>query len=154
MSHVTAVKVQIKDLAALKAACKAIGLEFREGQRTYKWYGRWMNDYSAQDAAFQQGIDPKTYGTCDHAIAVPGNKQAYEIGVVNRGDHHAMVWDFWNGGLGLEAAVGHGAERLIEAYTTEVAVNTAKQFATDNGYTYTEELNRETGERELVLRQY
>ena len=45
MSHVSTINVEIRDLEALKEACKVLGLEFKEGQKTYKWFGRHVGDY-------------------------------------------------------------------------------------------------------------
>ena len=45
MSHVTVIAVELKDLDALKAVCAALGLEFRENQKTYRWYGRHVGDF-------------------------------------------------------------------------------------------------------------
>ncbi len=45
MSHVATIEIQIKDLAALKQAAKDLGLEFRENQKTYRWYGYSVGDY-------------------------------------------------------------------------------------------------------------
>lgn len=42
MSHVTACQVEIKDLAELKRACEALGLTFCEGQKTHRWFGRFL----------------------------------------------------------------------------------------------------------------
>jgi hypothetical protein len=99
MSHVAMVSIEIKDLDALKVAAEECGLEFRENQKTYKWYGKWMNDYSGDDAAYKAGLDPKDYGKCAHAIGVPNNNRAYEIGVIDKGEgKYGLVWDFWQGG--------------------------------------------------------
>ena len=71
MSLVSCVKVIIKDIDTLVEEAEKLGLEFHEGQTTYKWYGQWIRDYHADDAAYKHGIDPKKYGTCTHALSVP-----------------------------------------------------------------------------------
>lgn len=120
-SHVVKVKTVINDLDALARACRAIGLEFRQGQQHYRWYGRSVGDYP-----LPEGITSDMLGHCDHAIAVPGNNQAYEIGVVKMPDGtFSLLWDFWNGGYGLEAAVGKDCGRLTGAYNLEVAATAA-----------------------------
>ena len=127
MSHVATVAVEVKDLAALRAACAAVGLEFREGQKTHRWYGKWVNDYSGANAAFRAGISPSDYGKCDHAIGVPGNARAYEIGVVRRPNgSYALAWDFFGGGFGLEAVAGAGCSKLVTAYVQEVATRSLR----------------------------
>ena len=36
MSHVANVEVEVQDLEILKRACDTLGLEFREGQKTWE----------------------------------------------------------------------------------------------------------------------
>lgn len=125
MSHVATVDIEIKDLAALKAACKRIGLEWREGKQTYKWYGYHVGDYP-----LPAGFTKDELGKCEHAIGVPGNERAYEIGVVKRKDGKpglSMLWDFYQGGYGLEALAGANCNKLRQAYAVEAAKNAAKK---------------------------
>lgn len=122
MSHVATVELEVRDLGALRAACASVGLEFREGQRTFRWFGKFLNDYKGTDAAFRSGIDPKDYGKCEHAIGVAGQPHAYEIGLVRKPNGaYALAWDFWRGGYGLEAVAGKGCVNLVRAYAGEVA---------------------------------
>ena len=123
MSHIASVTLVVKDLDCLRAACTDLGLEFREGQTTYKWFGRWMNDYSAREAAVSNGFNPKEFGQSEHAIGVPGDSRAYEVGVVKNpnGPGYTLLYDNWQGGLGLEALIGKGADKLKQAYATRVA---------------------------------
>ncbi len=147
MSHITTLKIEIKDLQALKDACKAVGLEFREGQKTYKWYG-----YST--GAVPEGFTAKDLGKCDHAIGVKGKKDAYEIGVCQRGGKYLMLWDFWNGGFGLQEIAGKDCCNLTQAYTRNVSVKEAKKIANAHNMTVTEEVDADTGEIVLTLRSY
>ena len=120
MSHVVTIDVQVKNLEALKAAAAECGLEFREGQTTYKWYGSWVRDYNAQDAAYRHGVAPERYGKdAAHALGVPNNSNAYEIGVVPLPDAsgYTLVWDNWCGGHGLQALIGQNADKLKAAYS-------------------------------------
>lgn len=129
MSHVATIDIEIKDLAALQAACTEIGMEFHEGQKEFKWYGRWVGDYNGRDAAFNSGIDPKDYGKCTHALSVPGNKNAYEIGVIAQKDgSFKLAWDFFAGGYGLQKVVGEKCGKLVQSYAKHAAMNAlAKQ---------------------------
>lgn len=148
MSHVASIDIEIKDLAALKAACAEVGLQFKEGQTTYKWYGRWMNDYSGADAAFKADVSPKDYGKCAHAIGVPGNSQAYEIGVVQAKDgKYKLVWDFWQGGFGLEKLAGPKCSHLVQSYVGHVAKKTLAQ----QGYAFTGTKKLKDGTVEMVF---
>ena len=114
----------MKDLEALKTAVRKLGLEWREGQQNFRWYGRFMND-----SQVPQGFSPNEYGKCLHAIAVPGNSQAYEVGVVRNPNGHgwSLLWDAWNGGFGLQERVGEKACRLKQRYAAEVATKQARR---------------------------
>lgn len=148
MSHVATIDLQVKDLAALKAACAKLGLELVEGQKTHKWYGRWVNDYSAQDAAYRNGIDPKDYGKCEHAIRIPGNASAYEIGVVADKAHpgsYRLIWDNFMGGKGLDKIIGNDTGLLKQRYAAEVA----RKQALRQGYRVIE---TQTADGKILLR--
>jgi hypothetical protein len=131
MSHVTTIDLFITDLDSLAKACERLGLELVKGQKTFKWFGQWVGDYRGQDAAYNQGVDVKDYGKCDHAIRVKGNARAYEIGLVKRADGKAgwqLIWDNWAGGHGLCAKVQYegkqkkpNADKLKDWYAAEVA---------------------------------
>lgn len=105
MSHVAKVpKCRIRpddfDLAA--EAAQLCGGRLRLNQKTHKWFGRWVNDYHGADAAYRT-MDPKDFGKCDHAIAIEGDSNAYEIGLVKQKDGlYELVYDNWNQGGGLE----------------------------------------------------
>lgn len=112
-------RIEVRDLEALDAACKRLGFAFRRGQKTYQWYGRWVNDYHEEDAAYKHGVATGDYGKCDHAIHVPGCK--YEVGVLAHNDgSHSLIWDFIDHQL-AEALGGQTAARLAQAYAVEAA---------------------------------
>lgn len=117
MSHVTTIDIVIKDLDALRKACEECGLEFVEGQTTFKWFGKFMND-----SPVPEGYSPADYGKCEHAIKVPGNKQAYEIGVVQnkKTEGWSLLFDSWNGGYGLMAKAGAQCGKLTQEYSKAV----------------------------------
>lgn len=123
MSHIASVKIIIKDLDALRRAAAELGLEFVEGQTTFKWYGRWLNDYHAPEAAVNNGFDPKKFGQCQHAIRIPNNASAYEVGVVANpnGEGFTLLYDNYAAGRGLEAKIGQGAQKLQQEYGVQVA---------------------------------
>ena len=111
MSHVSKIELEIKDLEALKAACKRLGFHFRNGQKTYQWYGRWVGD-----SPLPEGITEEGLGKCDHAIHVPGAK--YEIGIVKKGKSYILLWDSWVKG-GLSKYIGKDAGKLKQIYAVE-----------------------------------
>lgn len=124
MSHVAMVDAEILDLDSLMKACDDLGLEFRKGQRTYRWFGQHVGDYP-----LPKGFSKSDLGKCLHAIAVKGNSNAYEVGIVERRDGkpgYQLMWDFWAGGYGLQGVVGDNCKKLIQAYKVNV---TAKALA-------------------------
>lgn len=130
MSHVVDCDIVIKDLDAFKEACKEIGLEFRENQKTWKWFGRWMNDYDAEDAAYKAGVKPEDYGKCVHACAVPGDRNAYELGLVKnpKGEGFCMVFDFWGEeGAKLKKVIGEAGAKLKTEYSLKVLEKQSKK---------------------------
>ena len=129
MSHVAAVELIVTDLNAFEATCESLGLKFMRGQTTWKWYGRWMNDYAATDAAYRNGISPEQYGHGEHAVKLDGCE--YEIGLVPVGGGKPgwrVVYDFYGPGQMLAAACGGQAlPGLKDAYGATVA---AKHYGT------------------------
>jgi hypothetical protein len=119
MSHVSEIELKILSLDALKAACARLGLEFVEGQKTYKWYGTWVGDYPKPE-----WVKLEDLGKCQHAIKVPG--ASYEIGIVEHQGEIKLLWDFYFTG-GLEAKLGKSGGRLIQAYSVEQAKRTARK---------------------------
>jgi hypothetical protein len=132
MSHVAAIDILIsKDAAgikALEAACKELGLVFVKNKKTFEWFGKWVDDYSADDAAYlKAGINPEDYGKCLHAIQLPGCQ--YEIGVVNRpdGKGYTLIYDFYGPGRKIMTTLGKGCEKLKQMYGVHKATIAAKQ---------------------------
>lgn len=119
MSHVADVDIRIKDLGALEAAIKRLGGELKRDQKTFKWYGRFMNDWSSNRAAANR-MDPKDFGKCAHAIKFPGVD--YEIGLVAQEDGSFVpVYDSWGPGAGLEKIMGVGLPKLKDEYAAAVS---------------------------------
>ena len=132
MSHVTTGSVCITDLNDLDAAVKCLGGELVRGQKTHKWFGRFMDDWHNSDgrAATERGFSPDTFGHCEHAVRIPDHiaNVDYEVGVVKRSDGKGwdLVWDTWGiRGKRIAAAFGkdlatlkteHGIAALRRAY--------------------------------------
>ena len=109
MSHISRIDLVITSLSDLDTACRALGFQFMNSQRTYRWFGRWVGD-----APMPDGITADDLGKCDHAIRVPGCD--YEIGVVQRGERYILLWDSWSAG-GLVEKIGPNAGILKQAYS-------------------------------------
>jgi len=128
MSHVTTMELEVYDLNALKDACKMIGLELVMNQTTFRSYQT---------------------GKCLHAIRIPGDSRAYEMGVAANasGDGYVILKDFWNRGYGLQDKVGNNGGLLMQSY----AIARAKREALKLGHR-TEVKRRQNGN--LYLRAY
>lgn len=105
MSHISTVEVTIKDLDSLSQACQSLGVELVLGQQTFLNYNQRQSP-------------------CDHAIRIPGSKEAYEIGVVSNkdGTYHLQLDNFM-GGKGMVEKVGRDAVGLRQAYTITASTN-------------------------------
>jgi hypothetical protein len=119
MSHVCEIDLHITDLAALSRAAIALGMDLKVGQSTYRWYGRHVGDYP-----LPAGFKASELGKCEHALTIPGNGHAYEVGIVRRKDRkpgYTLLWDFYAGGYGLQAKIGEDAVHLRDRYAAEVS---------------------------------
>ena len=119
MSHISKIELVIQSLENLKEACRQLGFEFIKDKKTFIWYGRWVGD-----TPLPEGVKIEDIGKCDHAIRVPGC--AYEVGVIRRGDHYILLWDYYHAG-GLEAKIGPNAGILKQAYTVARVRKEARQ---------------------------
>jgi hypothetical protein len=137
LSHVATIAIEIKDLNALRKAAERLGLEFRHNQEEYHcWYtdavkNDWLPKPVPEDFAINgqkivpDGFSMSDLGRSEHALSVPGQPEAYEIGIVRRRDGRAgyqLLWDNWNGGYGLEEKVGENGNLLKQTYSEIVAM--------------------------------
>lgn len=134
MSHVVSIKTELHDIEAIKRTCKELGLEFKENQKTYKWWGYSVGDYPLPD-----GFTKDMLGKCEHAIGVPGTD--WEIGLArpNNGKGLRMLFDFFgsSGQPILNAIGGQSASKFMQLY----AVHKATIEARKRGFT----VARQTG---------
>ena len=141
MSHVSEIDITIKRLDALRAACERMGWQFVEGQKTYKWYGRWVGD-----SPLPQNTRIEELGKCNHAIKVPG--ACYEVGVVEMPDGaYSLRYDSWYSG-GLDVKLGKNAGLLKQAYGIEAAKIAARR----KGFSCYEQVQEDGKTIELVMR--
>lgn len=133
MSHITTVKLQVKDLDALEEACGQLGMELRRGKTTFRWYGR--------------------EGTCEHAIGLKGQASTYEIGLQREPQAelaYSLAYDAFDGRL--EAAAGSGLSRLKQEYAVACASKNAKAKLSRLGYTLAGRERLDGGRVRLRLR--
>lgn len=89
------IDLAVKDLPALKEACRALGATFIEGQTNHRAYSR-------------------AGGKCDHAISHPACK--YEVGVIRQQDgSYTFSADEWSSG-GIRGVFGEGLGKLKQQY--------------------------------------
>jgi hypothetical protein len=129
MSHVCAIKTVLKDMEAVKATCKELGLEFKENQQTYKWWGSSVGDYKVP-----AGFTAADLGKCTHAIGIPGS--TWEVGVVKArnpdgtpAQGYTLMFDFFGtqGRPILAALGGETAGKFVQSYTLNKAAMDARK---------------------------
>jgi hypothetical protein len=123
VSHITKTEFTVLrgDLDAVEAACRELGtLELRRDQHSYRWFGTYMND-SESGRRYAAQVSPEKWGRCAHAIAVKGNAEAYEIGLVENADgNYDLVFDSWGPGQALVKACGEDLYRLRQSITANI----------------------------------
>ncbi|MCP4599239.1 MAG: hypothetical protein GY847_01660 [Proteobacteria bacterium] len=117
MSHVSRIEVTITDLEAVRDMCKAKGWIFAEGQKTYKWFGRYVGDYP-----MPEGVTTEELGTCDHAIIIPGCD--YEVGLLKKEGKYIPLYDFYD--QKIKAALGENGAPIVQGYTLSKIKREAK----------------------------
>lgn len=78
MSHIATIKTEIKDIEAVKLACAELGLEFKENQKTCKF---WPTAGRPQEHP------------CEHAVALPIGSYEMELGLVKTETGYSLVGD-------------------------------------------------------------
>ncbi len=159
MSHVEIREARLTDLDAIKRACKRLGWDFRENQKTFDWFGEHVGDTDTWRKFFTEGelealdrmtererlrVLTDTFSRCDHAISVPDC--SYEIGLVQTPTGYKVVYDaFEDGGLQNVFNEANG-DPLAQAY----AVEKAGMIAEENGYEWKAWKNTK-GEYEVLV---
>ncbi len=147
MSHVTDVKLKIADLDALDETCQRLGLTLKRDQKTWKWYGRFMNDSSAYG-----DIKPNEMGKGDHAISVNAAPGSYEIGLRSDGaGAFNLYYDSWGPGAAIEHAAGQRLNTLRKEYAFTTTQRKAKKTLGQKGWT-THRVDMPNGGIKLKLR--
>lgn len=125
MSHVAKVKMKEKvdSLDILARCCKRIGLELVTGCSSYRYFA---------------GKNQK----CSQKITIPGNKDCYEIGVIENNDgSFTFEWDTFSGGKGIVAKAGTDCSKILQAYKEEKLRTEATATANELGGYVTEGYN-------------
>lgn len=128
MSHVVSIKTILKDLDAAEATAKELGGELLRDVKNGRWFGSWVNDYDAKDAAYRLGIKPEDYGKCDAVIRF--KDCGYDIMLLKdeKLGGYRVYWDFWGEGRKLEDKVGgRDANKLVQLYGVHKATQEARK---------------------------
>ena len=133
MSHVSEIKLELKDLDAVEEAAKACGLELVRGQQTFKWYGTFVGDTTPP-----AGRDPKDYGKCEHALRQTDMAGGYEVGLVPslNGEGYDALYDSWSTYGGQ---LPGKLKALKREYAATVATNKANTALARKGFRVTRE---------------
>lgn len=129
MSHVTEGTVKFMDLDALEEAVQQHGATLVKGQTTYKWFGRFLDDWNSERASVRHGtVDRNQLGKCAHAIRPAGWRPGdYEVGLVAQPDgSYQAVYDTYSTGHKIEKCFGQGLGVLAQSYAANVAEKTLK----------------------------
>jgi len=102
MSHLSQIKVEVKDLVCLGKAANELGGKLNRNETTFKYYG--------------SNVTP-----CDHNISFMGCD--YHVGVVKdqevKGQAYKLLFDAYSyGGLGTK--IGTNGGKLVQKYTEQV----------------------------------
>lgn len=128
MSHVVSIATELKDLAAVAAAVLELGGELFTGVKRGRWFGQWVNDYGAVDAAYRLGIRTEDYGKCDAVIRF--KDCGYDVMLLKnpKTGGYRIYWDFYGEGHKLDAHMGgRDARKLLQLYGVHKATLDAKK---------------------------
>ena len=115
MSHLAVIKIEVKDLDAVKAACQELGLSFHECQKTY---GK-LNP-----------CGDLVLGKCDHAIGhVDWNfcGDRLEIGLVKTATGFRLEMDDYERGQTPARMLGKDASKFLQIYAVHKAMLECKR---------------------------
>lgn len=124
MSHITNIKLRVKNLDALAEAAASVGLELRRGQTTHLTYGGRRSP-------------------CLHALCMPSVPGAYEVGVIaapDGGDGFDLVADLWQQHALSQAVGGPQFNRLRQEYAGAEAAIKMKRKLVPLGFTVKREM--------------
>jgi hypothetical protein len=152
MSHVVKLTVKVTDLNAVRQAAADCGLEFHEGQTTYRWWGQSVGDYP-----LPAGVTAQDLGHCLHALSVPTSsphcdqrRGSYEVGIVPARDGsggYTLLMDFYNNGYGLCSHIGEQGEKLQQ----RIAYHETRLKALQQGFLIAGEHTLADGSIQLML---
>lgn len=132
MSHITDVKLRVRDLDVTEQVGDILGFRLNRGQTHHAWYEHFVGDSNRFGDR-----DPKTFGQCAHVLQLKDHKQGdYEIGLVAApdGDGYDLIYDAWGPGRRLEAKAGSDLTKFRQEYSAAVAMKKAKAKLGPQGF--------------------
>ena len=123
----------LESIEACARAARYLGGTLDASRKTFKWWGRWEQDYHEEDAAYKQGVAVEDYGKCDAVISFPGVQ--YEVGLIKTDAGYRLIFDYvdWK----LEQLMGgKEAHRFVQEYARSAVELEAESL----GYNYTTQL--------------
>ncbi len=128
-----------------------MGLEMVEAQ-TYHWYGRWMNDWHTDEAAYKLGIKPEDYGKCNGGfkLKLKDDNNAYEIGVHKHpgGEGYCLVYDLYgHKGKALQNVIGDKGQNIKQGYSLALT----KKVMSKKGFRVVETKKLDNGKIQLKM---
>lgn len=148
MSHVCSVAVEITDLDAFADACKELGGEYLPEENNWRWYGKWLDDFAAKDAAYKNGIKPEVYGKADAGVAKFAGCD-WDVGLYKHPTKAGVfvpVFDTYADGHGLTKLLG----KRLETLKTEYAAAVARKTLRHQGWIVKRTVDEKTGRLRLV----
>jgi hypothetical protein len=126
MSHVASVELVINDIDSLEVAANKLGCRFMSGKKEHRWYGEFLADSDIGRQTAEE-FNAKTFGTCEHAIEVPGSD--YDIGVVKNptGTGYRLIYDQY-GPHGRAIAEKLGGQSLTKLKSEYGAVRATRHL--------------------------
>lgn len=165
MSHVVTRAVPLDDLEAVRRACAGLGWTLHEGQKTYRWYGRFVGDSPVPEFLFtpaelaamatmpagaRNEFVTIRLGSCEHAISVPG--ASYQLALMRGRDGGLVaVWDWYSSG-GLGRVLGTPAEPLKNPFYQAYAREKTKLHLERAGIGYDETFHADSGVWEITTK--
>ncbi len=145
MSHIVKMEAQFKSLADIVAAGERLGWVFMPGQRTYRWYGRYMADWP-----LPEGMRREDIGKCHHAFRVPG--ASYEVGIFQEADGTFSLRADWYQSGGLLRTLGVSTpEEFSGRFSQAYALEATKRTLRARGKRVTEKFDKKTGSVKLTV---
>ena len=121
MSHIKLIEPEREySIEGLQVMAKLMGAIMVKS-KTWGWYGKWVGDTPLPKELILSDLNE-----VDYEIRYPDAK--YSIGVKVKNNRVHLLYDFWNGGYGLETALGgSNCGKLKQHYNMAEALLTAKK---------------------------